>query len=165
MTASSTEGTIGPSSIAHLPIHTTGASISTVNHITGRTTQLGGQTTLPKTMFSASHKSTTNQKPPPLTYASGTLVPTHKDSSPISTAPVVPGPTLATQLSPAKTGTYEVLNGSRLCIKAEMGLVLIVQEKDSVSWAHRKIMLSSKSDWSCFLENEQFFLGSGGTPL
>lgn len=129
--ASSTEGTIGPSSIAHLPIHTTGPSISTVNHITGRTTQLGGQTTLPQTFFTASHKSTTNEKPTPLTYVSEISVPTHKDSSPIPTAPVVPGPTLATQLSPAKTGTYEVLNGSRLCIKAEMGLALIVQEKDS----------------------------------
>ncbi|KAH0512606.1 Lysosome-associated membrane glycoprotein 3 [Microtus ochrogaster] len=130
VTASSTEGTIGPRSIAHLPIHTTGASISTVNHITGRTTQLGSQTTLPQTFFTASHKSTTNEKPTPLTYVSGTSVPTHKDSSSISTAPVVPGPTLATQLSPAKIGTYEVLNGSRLCIKAEMGLTLIVQEKD-----------------------------------
>lgn len=131
MIASSTEGTIGPSSIARLSIHTTRPSISTVNHITGRTTQLAGQTTLPQTFFTASHKSTTNEKPTPLTYVSEISVPTHKDSSPIPTAPVVPGPTLATQLSPAKTGTYEVLNGSRLCIKAEMGLALIVQEKDS----------------------------------
>ncbi|CAO2631244.1 Lysosome-associated membrane glycoprotein 3 [Lemmus lemmus] len=131
VTASSTEGTSGPSSIAHLQIHTTGASISTVNHVTGRTTQLGGQTILPKTFFTASHQSTTNQKPTPFTYVSGTSIPTYKDSSTISPAPVVPGPTLATQLSPIKTGTYEVLNGSRLCIKAEMGLALVVQEKDS----------------------------------
>lgn len=165
MTASSTEGIIGPGSIAHLPIHTTGASISTVNHITGRTTQLGGQNILPKAFFTVSHKSTTHEKPTPLTYVSGTLVPTHKDRSPVSTASIVPGPTLATQLSPAKTGTYEILNGSRPCIKAEMGLALIVQEKDSVSWGHQKIVLSSKSDWSCFLESEQFLLGSGGASL
>ncbi|XP_021087175.1 lysosome-associated membrane glycoprotein 3 isoform X2 [Mesocricetus auratus] len=126
----STEGTIGPSSVAHLPVHTTGTSLSTVNNITGRTPQLGGQTTFHQTFFTALHKTTTNQKPTPPTYVPGASVPTHKVSFESSPAPIVPGPTLATQLSPAKTGTYEVLNGSRLCIKAEMGLELIVQEKD-----------------------------------
>ncbi|KAL1788260.1 lysosome-associated membrane glycoprotein 3 [Sigmodon hispidus] len=127
VTASSTEGTIDIG--AHLPIHTTGASLPTVNRTTQRT--LGGQTTFPKTFFTASHKITTNQKPTLPTYVSGTLVPTHQDSSTTSPAPIVLGSTLATQSSPAKTGTYEVLNGSSLCIKAEMGIELIVQEKDS----------------------------------
>ncbi|XP_003509827.1 lysosome-associated membrane glycoprotein 3 [Cricetulus griseus] len=130
VTTLSTEGTIGPSLVAHLPIHTTGASLSTVDHITSRTTQLGGQTTLHQTFFTASHKSTTNQKSTLPTNVPGASVPTHNVSFATSPAPIVPGPTLATQSSPAKTGTYEVLNGSRLCIKAEMGLELIVQEKD-----------------------------------
>ncbi|CAH6792145.1 lysosome-associated membrane glycoprotein 3 [Phodopus roborovskii] len=130
VTALSTEGTIGPSSVAHLLVNASGASLSTANHITGRTPQLGGQTTLPKTFLTASHKSTTNQKPTPPIYVPGTSVPTQKVSFATLPAVIVLGPTLATKSSPAKTGTYEVLNGSRLCIKAEMGLELIVQEND-----------------------------------
>lgn len=165
VTASSTEGIIGPGSIAHLPIHTTGASISTVNHITGRTTQLGGQNILPKAFFTVSHKSTTHEKPTPLTYVSGTLVPTHKDRSPVSTASIVPGPTLATQLSPAKTGTYEILNGSRPCIKAEMGLALIVQEKDSDFATQRHFNIDPKlthASGKCGSQKSNLFLDFQG---
>lgn len=39
---------------------------------------------------------------------------------------------MAPQPATVKTGTYQVLNGSRLCIKAEMGLELMIQEMDSV---------------------------------
>ncbi|XP_034371696.1 lysosome-associated membrane glycoprotein 3 [Arvicanthis niloticus] len=129
MTSSSTEDTIGSASIAHLPIPTTRASLATVNYITGRTTQLGGQTILPKTFFTPSHKSTTSQRPTLSTNASGTST-----TSPI---PLVPRPTLLTWSSPAKIGTYAVLNGSRLCIKAEMGITLIVQDKDLDSTTQR----------------------------
>lgn len=145
-TTSSTEDNNDPGSIAHLPIPTTRISLATVNHITGRTTQLGGQTTLPKTFSIASHKSTTNQRSTLSTNVSGILASTPKDRSTTSPVPLVPRPTLVTWSSPAKTGTYEVLNGSRLCIKAEMGIALIVQEKDLVSWDHRTIMISLKSD-------------------
>lgn len=138
MTASSTEETIGSGSITHLPFPTTRASLGAVNHITGRSTQLGGQTTLPKALFTPSHKSTTTQRPTLSTNVSE-LTPTRKDRSTTSSVPLVP--TLVTWSSPAKIGTYEVLNGSRLCIKAEMGIVLIVQEKglDSATQRHFNI--------------------------
>lgn len=138
MTASSTEETIGSGSITHLPFPTTRASLGAVNHITGRSTQLGGQTTLPKALFTPSHKSTTTQRPTLSTNVSE-LTPTRKDRSTTSSVPLVP--TLVTWSSPAKIGTYEVLNGSGLCIKAEMGIVLIVQEKglDSATQRHFNI--------------------------
>lgn len=145
MTASSTEDTIGSGSITHLSFPTTRASLVAVNHITGRSTQLGGQTTLPKALFTPSHKSTTTQRPTLSTNVSE-LTPTHKDRSTTSSVPLVPRPTLVTWSSPAKIGTYEVLNGSRLCIKAEMGITLIVQDKGLVSWGGMSTMLSSKSD-------------------
>ncbi|XP_006987787.1 lysosome-associated membrane glycoprotein 3 [Peromyscus maniculatus bairdii] len=168
MTASSTERTIGPGSVAHLPIHTTGASPSTVNQITGRTPQPGGQTTLFKTLFTASHKSTTNQKTTPPTYVPGTSVPTHKDSLTNSPAPMVPGPTLATRSSPAKTGTYEVLNGSSLCIKAEMGIELIIQEKDSDFATQRHFNIDpslTHASGKCGFQKSHLFLDFQGGSI
>uniref|UniRef100_A0A8D2AU86 Uncharacterized protein n=1 Tax=Sciurus vulgaris TaxID=55149 RepID=A0A8D2AU86_SCIVU len=134
-----TEATISPTS-AHSPssirppASTAGTSLSTVSHTTGKTIQPSEQTSLPKTLSMAPHKSTTSQKPSPPTYAPGTSTGSHNVTQTIPPATIVPGPTLAPQPAPAKTGTYQVLNGSRLCIKAEMGIQLIVQEKESVSW-------------------------------
>ncbi|XP_070609808.1 lysosome-associated membrane glycoprotein 3 isoform X2 [Erythrolamprus reginae] len=67
------------------------------------TTKLGQHTTVEKTS-SATHKNMT--------------------SSPMPTSHT--GPTLAPQPSPAVTGTYSVSNGTANCIKALIGLTLIV---------------------------------------
>lgn len=128
-----TEATIGPalahsqSPMAPPTSHTAGTS-----HATGKTIQPSEQTPLPKTLSTAKHKSTTSQKPGPLTHAPGTSSGSHNVTQTTPHATKVPGPTLAPQPSPPKTGIYQVLNGSRLCIKAEMGIQLIVQEKESV---------------------------------
>ncbi|XP_028626400.1 lysosome-associated membrane glycoprotein 3 [Grammomys surdaster] len=163
--SSSTEDTIGSGSIAHLPIPTIRASLATVNHITGRTTQLGDQTTLLKTFFTASHKSTTSQRPTLSTNVSGTSPPTHKYRSTTSPVPLVPRPTLLTWASPAKIGTYEVLNGSRLCIKAEMGITLIVQEKDLDSATQRNFNIDpslTHAFGKCGFQKSNLFLNFQG---
>lgn len=165
MTTSSTEDTNDPGSIAHLPIPTTRISLATVNHITGRTTQLGGQTTLPQTFFIAPHKSTTNQRPTLSTNALGISAPTCKDRSTTSPVPLVPRPILVTWSSPAKTGTYEVLNGSKLCIKAEMGIALIVQEKDVDSATQRCFNIDpslTHASGQCGSQKSNFFLNFQG---
>ncbi|XP_039706574.1 lysosome-associated membrane glycoprotein 3 isoform X1 [Pteropus medius] len=118
--------TIGP------PTHTTGTSLSTISHTTGKTTQPSKQTTLPATLSTSSHNSTTTQKPTQPTHAPGTTTNAHNATHTMSPATIAPGPTLAPQPSPAKTGIYQVLNGSRLCIKAEMGIELTVQYMVSV---------------------------------
>ncbi|XP_051006647.1 lysosome-associated membrane glycoprotein 3 [Acomys russatus] len=155
--------TSGPGSGAHLPIPKTGASLSTVDHVTGRTTQLGGQPTLLKTIVIASHKSTANQGPTLSTYVPEK--PTAKDSPTTSHALIVPRPTLATQILLAKTGTYEVLNGSRLCIKAEMGIELIVQEKDLESATQRHFNIDpslTHASGKCGFQKSSLFLNFQG---
>ncbi|KAM6160956.1 lysosome-associated membrane glycoprotein 3 [Erethizon dorsatum] len=133
-----TEATIGPSSAPHSqppmspPTSTPGTSPPTVSLTTWQTTQPVGQATLSKTLSTTPHKSTTSQKPPLPTLAPGTSIATHNATPTASPATTVPGATLAPQPSSAKTGTYQVLNGSRLCIKAEMGIQLIIQETKSV---------------------------------
>ncbi|XP_011510990.1 lysosome-associated membrane glycoprotein 3 isoform X3 [Homo sapiens] len=134
-----TEVTVGPSLAPYSlpptitpPAHTTGTSSSTVSHTTGNTTQPSNQTTLPATLSIALHKSTTGQKPVQPTHAPGTTAAAHNTTRTAAPASTVPGPTLAPQPSSVKTGIYQVLNGSRLCIKAEMGIQLIVQDKESV---------------------------------
>ncbi|XP_055481203.1 lysosome-associated membrane glycoprotein 3 [Psammomys obesus] len=162
MTASST---IGLGLIAHLPIPKTGVSLSTVNHITGRTTQFGDQTTLLKTINTASNKSTAKQKPSLSTYAPETTAPTHKDSPTTSPAPIDLRPTLASQSLSVKTGTYEVLNGSRLCIKAEMGIQLIVQEKDLDSATERHFNIDpslTHASGKCGSQKSNLFLNFQG---
>ncbi|XP_062962000.1 lysosome-associated membrane glycoprotein 3 [Cynocephalus volans] len=139
MAAPVTEATIGPSSAPHSqppaitpPLHTTGTSLSTVSNTTGKTTQPSNHTTLPATLSPASHKSTTNQKPIQPTLAPGKTTAVHNATQTALPATTVPGPTLEPRPSSAKIGIYQVLNGSKLCIKAEMGIQLIVQEKESV---------------------------------
>ncbi|TKC52850.1 lysosome-associated membrane glycoprotein 3 isoform X2 [Monodon monoceros] len=130
-----TEATISPStgpspppSTVTPPAHTTGARPSTVSHTTGKTTQLSNQTTLPATLSTTPHNSTTSQKPTQPTHTPGPTNTTHRASP----ATIAPRPTLAPQPSSAKTGIYQVLNGSKLCIKAEMGIELTVQDTESV---------------------------------
>ncbi|XP_019479607.1 PREDICTED: lysosome-associated membrane glycoprotein 3 isoform X1 [Hipposideros armiger] len=134
-----TEATIGPSAARSSPpptitpsTHTTGTSPSTVSHTTGKTTQSSNQTTLPATLSISPHNSTTSQMPTQPTHAPGTTTATHNGTQTASPATTTPGPTLAPQPSTAKTGIYQVLNGSRLCIKAEMGIELTVQDTESV---------------------------------
>ncbi|XP_073929766.1 lysosome-associated membrane glycoprotein 3 isoform X2 [Castor canadensis] len=130
-----TDTTIGPGSTPYSQqlitslAPTTGTSSSTVSHTTGKTPGHSSQTTLPKTLSAATLKSTTHQKPTPPTHAQGTPTAIHNATQTASPASTVPGPTLAPQPSSVKIGTYRVLNGSRLCIKAEMGIELIVQEE------------------------------------
>nr|KAF6474655.1 lysosomal associated membrane protein 3 [Rousettus aegyptiacus] len=133
------ETTIGPSAAPRSPpatisppAHTTGTSPSTISHTTGEVTQSSKQTTLPATLSTSPHNSTTTQKPTQPTYAPGTTTNAHNATQTASPATIAPRPTLAPQPSPAKTGIYQVLNGSRLCIKAEMGISLTVQYMMSV---------------------------------
>ncbi|XP_045395724.1 lysosome-associated membrane glycoprotein 3 isoform X2 [Lemur catta] len=134
-----TEATIGNSSAPHSqpptitpPAHAKGTSPSTLCCTTGQTTHPSNPTTLPTTFSTAPHKSTTSQKLSQSSHAPGTTAAAHNATQTASPASTAPGPTLAPQPSSAKTGTYQVLNGSRLCIKVEMGIELIVQDKQSV---------------------------------
>ncbi|XP_048202996.1 lysosome-associated membrane glycoprotein 3 isoform X2 [Perognathus longimembris pacificus] len=139
----STEATITPASVpySHQPITsptpTTEASPSTISHTTGQTPPPSGQTTLPKTLLTTSPQSTSYQMPNSSTPGPGTPTTTHHATQTASPPPTVPRPTLAPQPSPVKIGTYQVLNGSKLCIKAEMGIALIVQEKNLVFSPHK----------------------------
>ncbi|KAJ8793877.1 hypothetical protein J1605_019141 [Eschrichtius robustus] len=110
------------------PAHRTGARPSTVGHTTGKTTQLRNQTTLPAPLSTSPHNSTASRKPTQPPHTPG---PTNTTQT-ASPATVAPRPTLAPQPSSAKTGIYQVLNGSKLCIKAEMGIELTVQDTESV---------------------------------
>ncbi|KAM7133237.1 lysosome-associated membrane glycoprotein 3 isoform 1-T1 [Molossus nigricans] len=135
-----TEATVGPSAAPGSlppsitpPPHTTRTNPSTSSHTMGKTTQPSNQTTLPATLSTSPPISTTSQTPSQPTHAPGTTTAAHnatQTASPATMAP--PGPTLAPQPSPAKTGIYQVLNGSRVCIKAEMGIQLAVQDIESV---------------------------------
>lgn len=134
-----TEATIGssaarssPPTTITPPVHTTGTSPATVSHTTTKTTQPGNLTTLPPTLSTSPPNSTTSQKPTQPTPASGTTTVAHNATQTTSPATTTPGPTLAPQPSTAKTGIYQVLNGSRLCLKAEMGIELAVQDTESV---------------------------------
>nr|XP_010946148.1 lysosome-associated membrane glycoprotein 3 isoform X1 [Camelus bactrianus] len=138
-TTSVTEATVGPSMgpsssppTITPPAHTTGNRPSTVSHTTGKTTQPRSQTILPATLSALPHSSTISQKPTLPTSTPGPTTTAHNTTQTASPAPTAPGPTLAPQPSSAKTGIYLVLNGSRLCIKAEMGIELTVQDSGTV---------------------------------
>ncbi|XP_057594069.1 lysosome-associated membrane glycoprotein 3 [Hippopotamus amphibius kiboko] len=134
-----TEATVSPSAgpgpsrpTSTSAAHTTGTRPPTVSHTTGKTTQLSTQTTLPAALSTSPHNSTTSPKPTQPTHSPGPTTAAHNTTPTASPATVAPRPTLAPQPSSAKTGTYQVLNGSKLCIKAEMGLELAVQDTESV---------------------------------
>ncbi|XP_058151385.1 lysosome-associated membrane glycoprotein 3 isoform X2 [Dasypus novemcinctus] len=130
-----TEATISPSSApphsqpstVTPPAHTTVSS-----HTRGKTTQPCNQTTLPTTLSTAPRNSTASQRSTQPTGGPGTTTATHNATQTAAPATRAAKPTLAPQPSTAKTGIYQVLNGSKLCLKAEMGIELIVQDKESV---------------------------------
>ncbi|KAF7475391.1 lysosome-associated membrane glycoprotein 3 isoform X1 [Marmota monax] len=165
-----TEATIGPTlTLSESPITppapTAGTSTSAVSHTTRKTIQPSEQTTLPKTLSTIPHKSTTSPKPSPLTHAPGTSPGSHNVTQTIPPATIVPGPTLVPQPSPAKTGVYQVLNGSRLCIKAEMGIQLIVQEKESAFSPPRYFNIdpnTTQASGNCGSRNSSLFLNFKG---
>nr|XP_011736865.1 lysosome-associated membrane glycoprotein 3 isoform X1 [Macaca nemestrina] len=167
-----TKVTVGPSLAPYSlpptitpPAHTTGTSSSTVNHTTGNATQPSNQTTLPATLSIAPHKSTTGQKPVQPTHAPGTTAAAHTTTRTAASASTVPGSTLAPQPSSIKTGIYQVLNGSRLCIKAEMGIQLIVQDKESVFSPRRYFNLdpnATQASGNCGTRNSNLLLNFQG---
>ncbi|XP_040858885.1 lysosome-associated membrane glycoprotein 3 isoform X1 [Ochotona curzoniae] len=132
-----TEATIGPSLATHAQPptttpcgNTTGRDPSTVSRTTGKTTQHRKQTTILTTLATEPHGNTTSQMSVQTSHTPGTA--SHNATQTISPASILTGPTLAPRPTSAKTGTYQVLNGSKLCIKAEMGLQLVVQDKEAV---------------------------------
>ncbi|KAG8516052.1 Lysosome-associated membrane glycoprotein 3, partial [Galemys pyrenaicus] len=111
--------------------HTARTSPSNISHTTEETTQPSNQTTYPAMLSTSSHNSTASQEP---TQSTHTLRPTtavHNATQTTSVTTKAPRPTLSPQPSAAKTGIYQVFNGSSLCIKAEMGIELIVQDTES----------------------------------
>ena len=139
---------VGPSSppaTVSPTAHTTGNRPSTASHTTGKTTQLSNQTTLPVTLSTLPHNITTSQKPTQPTHTPGPTTAAHNTTQTASPATIAPRPTLAPQPLSPKTGIYQVLNGSKLCIKAEMGIQLTVQDSVSVSRGHRTITTASVS--------------------
>ncbi|XP_066097333.1 lysosome-associated membrane glycoprotein 3 [Saccopteryx bilineata] len=136
LTEATISSSVAPSSLPPTvtpPAHTTGTSPLTDSHTTGKTTQPSSQTTLSATLsISSDIISTTSQEPPQSTHAPGTTAAAHNATQTASPATSAAGPTLAPQPSSAKTGVYQVLNGSRLCIKAEMGIELALQDTESV---------------------------------
>ncbi|XP_043731078.1 lysosome-associated membrane glycoprotein 3 isoform X1 [Cervus elaphus] len=126
---------VGPSSppaTVNSTAHTTRNRPSTASHTTGKTTQLSNQTTLPATLSTLPHNITTSQKPTQPTHTPGPTTAAHNTTQTASPATIAPRPTLAPQPLSPKTGIYQVLNGSKLCIKAEMGIQLTVQDSVSV---------------------------------
>ncbi|XP_037657942.1 LOW QUALITY PROTEIN: lysosome-associated membrane glycoprotein 3-like [Choloepus didactylus] len=89
-------------------------------------------TTVPASLSTAPHNSTTGQMPTQPTPTPGTTTAPHNTTHTALPTTMAPGPTLAPQPLSAKTGIYQVLNGRKLCIKAEMGVGLILQEKELV---------------------------------
>ncbi|XP_036883505.1 lysosome-associated membrane glycoprotein 3 isoform X2 [Sturnira hondurensis] len=167
-----TEATIGPSAAsASVPpttppaAHWTGTSPSTVSHTAGKTIPPSTQTTFPATLSTSSHISTTSQNPSQPTQASETTTAAHNATQTASPATMAPGPTLAPQPSSAKTGIYQVLNGSRLCIKAEMGMELTVQERESVFSPQRYFNIdpnATQASGNCGFRNSNLLLNFQG---
>ncbi|XP_014389704.1 PREDICTED: lysosome-associated membrane glycoprotein 3 isoform X1 [Myotis brandtii] len=167
-----TEATIGPSTAPGSlpptitpPAHTTRSNPSTVSHTTGKTTQPSSQTTLPATLSTSPHINTTSQKPTQPTHALVTTTAAHNATHTASPATIAPGPTLAPQPSPAKTGIYQVLNGSRLCIKAEMGIQLMVQDTESVFSPERYFNIdpnATQASGNCGFRNSNLLLNFQG---
>ncbi|XP_004406857.1 PREDICTED: lysosome-associated membrane glycoprotein 3 [Odobenus rosmarus divergens] len=134
-----TEVTVGPSAApGSLPTtippaaHMTGTSPPTVSHTTRKTTQTSHQTALPATLSTPPHNSTTSHKSAQPSHAPGPSTAAHNTTQTTSPGTTASGPTLAPRASSAKTGIYQVLNGSRLCIKAELGIELMVQDTEWV---------------------------------
>ncbi|XP_059543121.1 lysosome-associated membrane glycoprotein 3 isoform X2 [Myotis daubentonii] len=167
-----TEATIGPSTAPGSlpptitpPAHTTRPNPSTVSHTTAKTTQPSSQTTLPATLSTSPHINTTSQKPTQPTHALVTTTAAHNATHTASPATIAPGPTLAPQPSPAKTGIYQVLNGSRLCIKAEMGIQLTVQDTESVFSPQRYFNVdpnATQASGNCGFRNSNLLLNFQG---
>uniref|UniRef100_A0A452QYA0 Lysosome-associated membrane glycoprotein 3 n=1 Tax=Ursus americanus TaxID=9643 RepID=A0A452QYA0_URSAM len=134
-----TEATVGPSAAPGSPpttippvTHMTGTSPSTISPTTRKTTQPSNQTALPATLSTPPHNSTTSHKSAQPSHAPSPTTAVHNTTQTASPATTASRPTLAPRPSSAKTGIYQVLNGSRLCVKAEMGIELMVQETESV---------------------------------
>uniref|UniRef100_A0A452QY71 Lysosome-associated membrane glycoprotein 3 n=1 Tax=Ursus americanus TaxID=9643 RepID=A0A452QY71_URSAM len=107
-------------------------SPSTISPTTRKTTQPSNQTALPATLSTPPHNSTTSHKSAQPSHAPSPTTAVHNTTQTASPATTASRPTLAPRPSSAKTGIYQVLNGSRLCVKAEMGIELMVQETESV---------------------------------
>ncbi|XP_016048409.2 lysosome-associated membrane glycoprotein 3 isoform X2 [Erinaceus europaeus] len=138
-----TEATIGPGVTSQAtrttpPVPTTGTNTPASNPTTGGAPQpSSSQTPLSAAVSSSTPPNTSmsGQTSAQLTHGPGpTTVPHNTTKTPSTMAP---GPSLVPRPTAAKTGMYQVLNGSRLCIKAEMGVQLIVQDME--------LMFSSKS--------------------
>lgn len=101
---------------------TTTARTSTAKKIINPTTASTNRTTTPKSPTTTAMRNMTTVHP--------------RIQTTTSTSTVTVRPTLAPQPSPIPTGTYTLSSGNKTCIKAAMGLQLMVQNKQKVRWKH-----------------------------
>ncbi|XP_007502067.2 lysosome-associated membrane glycoprotein 3 isoform X1 [Monodelphis domestica] len=109
----------------------TTAAQSTVSHTTLATitTPVGNLTSLKTAWITVPAKSITTTSTPKKTTQAITTTATHPVTASTSPATTNVGPTLVPQPSSPQTGTYLVYNGTRVCLKAEMGVQLLIQDK------------------------------------
>lgn len=97
---------------------TTTTRTATAKKIINPTTTSTNQTTTPKSPTATAMTNMTTVHP--------------RTQTTISSSTVTVRPTLAPQPSPIPTGTYTLSSGNKTCIKAAMGLQLMVQNKQKV---------------------------------
>ncbi|XP_038600735.1 lysosome-associated membrane glycoprotein 3 [Tachyglossus aculeatus] len=122
---STTPGAGRPTTLTPCAIVTTPPTVSyTTNGITGTESAVSQTVTAAPTANSTSNHTVTKT-----THAITTTSEAHNvtQTTWLTTTPA--GPTLAPRPSSPTVGTYRVSNGSRMCVKAVMGIQLIVQDQ------------------------------------
>ncbi|XP_044523716.1 lysosome-associated membrane glycoprotein 3 [Gracilinanus agilis] len=109
----------------------TTAAQSTASHTTLATitTPTGNLTSLKTARITAPTKSITTTSTSKKTTQAITTTTTRRVTASTSPPTTSVGPTLVPQPSSPQTGTYLLYNGSRTCLKAEMGVQLLIQDK------------------------------------
>ncbi|KAG8136211.1 hypothetical protein E2320_009176 [Naja naja] len=114
-----------------------------------------------KTIFRATGQHTTKLRKHTTIVTTSSAAHKNATSSPMPTSQT--GPTLAPQLSPAVTGTYSVSNGTADCIKALIGLTMIVTNTKTkekiyyISMIEASLTILSQGFMYNGIKNDQLF--------